>query len=150
MIGLLGMRERATVEPTAGGGTTVLARVPLSLTEVVDSDGGEPQDPFSIDEADVLSVGVNLHGSDDPTSHNRIQELQAVAARDGFIAPVAHEIRPTSCGRHLQGRPGGRGRRRGFVIQPSHLLNYGPDIHPVGQAAQFCLQIRPRAIEGSM
>ena len=40
MIGLLGMRERAAVvggtldiEPTAGGGTTVLARVPLFLTE---------------------------------------------------------------------------------------------------------------------
>ena len=40
MIGLLGMRERATVvggtldiEPTAGGGTTVLARVPLYLTD---------------------------------------------------------------------------------------------------------------------
>ena len=41
MIGLLGMRERATVvggaleiEPTAGGGTTVLARVPLHLTDI--------------------------------------------------------------------------------------------------------------------
>ena len=40
MIGLLGMRERAAVvggsfdiEPTAGGGTTVLARVPLYLTD---------------------------------------------------------------------------------------------------------------------
>ena len=40
MIGLVGMRERAAVvggsfdiEPTAGGGTTVLARVPLYLTD---------------------------------------------------------------------------------------------------------------------
>ena len=40
MIGLVGMRERAAVvggsldiEPTPGGGTTVLARVPLYLTD---------------------------------------------------------------------------------------------------------------------
>ena len=40
MVGFLSMRERATIvggtldiEPTAGGGTTVLARVPLRLTE---------------------------------------------------------------------------------------------------------------------
>jgi PAS domain S-box-containing protein len=94
MIGLLGMRERATVvggsldiEPTAGGGTTVLARVPLSLTEgprvggeSLDAAGSEPGGSF----ADGMIAGPQ----------NRIQELQsAVTARDEFIATVAHELR---------------------------------------------------------
>ena len=96
MIGLIGMRERAAVvggslyiEPTPGGGTTVLARVPLYLTDnnrmVADAESthssvsfGEP--PFG----DLAAAGVS----------GRTAQLQrAVAARDEFIATVAHELR---------------------------------------------------------
>jgi PAS domain S-box-containing protein len=100
MIGLLGMRERATViggaleiELTAGGGTTVLARVPLHLTDINAS-------------ADVVNLSqsagdFDAFGPRQPLSQlpiagssSRIQELQrAVAARDEFIATVAHELR---------------------------------------------------------
>jgi signal transduction histidine kinase len=95
MIGLVGMRERAAVvggsldiEPTPGGGTTVLARVPLSLTE-----------PFPLldvgarDAPDLPSHNHQVTGGA-AASSGRIAELQrAVAARDDFIATVAHELR---------------------------------------------------------
>ena len=79
MIGLVGMRERAAavggsldLEPTPGGGTTVLARVPLSLPD----------------------HGVGPEAPESYPSLERIAELQrAVAARDEFIATVAHELR---------------------------------------------------------
>ena len=95
MIGLVGMRERAAVvggsfdiEPTAGGGTTVLARVPLYLTDhspLVDTTSADS--PAVPGEARYIEL---------PTGDvsGRLAELQrAVAARDEFIATVAHELR---------------------------------------------------------
>jgi PAS domain S-box-containing protein len=96
MIGLVGMRERAAVvggsldiEPTPGGGTTVLARVPLYLTDnnrVVD-DAESTYSSVSLGEppfGDLPAAGVS----------GRTAQLQrAVAARDEFIATVAHELR---------------------------------------------------------
>ena len=96
MIGLVGMRERAAVvggsfdiEPTAGGGTTVLARVPLSLTDhnpLVD-DAASPDSSVALGDARFADL---------PTADvsGRTAQLQrAVAARDEFIATVAHELR---------------------------------------------------------
>ncbi len=98
MIGLLGMRERATVvggtldiEPTAGGGMTVLARVPLHLTDV-----RAPEGSMAPAETAGAADGLGARVSSElmPRSSSRIQELQrAVAARDEFIATVAHELR---------------------------------------------------------
>jgi PAS domain S-box-containing protein len=101
MIGLLSMRERATVvggtldiEPTAGGGTTVLARVPLSLTEGPSYDDVEPRPSVSIDDTEGLERRESFADGTIPGSQNRIQKLQsAVTARDEFIATVAHELR---------------------------------------------------------
>jgi PAS domain S-box-containing protein len=100
MIGLLGMRERAAVvggtldiEPTASGGTTVLARVPLSLTEGPRV-GVESQSSVSIDDTHGLEYGGRFGDGTIARPQNRIQELQsAVTARDEFIATVAHELR---------------------------------------------------------
>jgi PAS domain S-box-containing protein len=100
MIGLLGMRERATVvggtleiEPTAGGGTTVLARVPLHLTDIdASADAVEP----SLSAPDFEAFSPRQSSSQLPIagSSSRVHELQrAVAARDEFIATVAHELR---------------------------------------------------------
>ena len=96
MIGLLGMRERAAVvggsldiEPTPGGGMTVLARVPLYLTD----------HHRSADEAAFPHTSGALGDApcaDPPAAgtSRRTAELQrAVAARDEFIATVAHELR---------------------------------------------------------
>jgi PAS domain S-box-containing protein len=96
MIGLVGMRERATVvggtfdiEPTAGGGTTVLARVPLYLTDQAASSdaAASPDSPIALGDApfdDLSAAGLS----------GRAAQLQrAVAARDEFIATVAHELR---------------------------------------------------------
>ena len=96
MIGLVGMRERAAVvggsldiEPTAGGGTTVLARVPLYLTDhnpLVD-------DAASADSSVALGDAPfgDLPAAD--VSGRTAQLQRAVAARDEFIATVAHELR---------------------------------------------------------
>ncbi len=96
MIGLVGMRERAAVvggtfdiEPTAGGGTTVLARVPLYLTEP-NSLGDDP----ASGEAALPRGGdpfLDLSAAGD--SGRNVQLQRAVAARDEFIATVAHELR---------------------------------------------------------
>ena len=96
MIGLVGMRERAAVvggsfdiEPTAGGGTTVLARVPLYLTDHTPSVDGAASPDWSI-------LPNDDRYADLPTSDvaGRLAQLQrAVAARDEFIATVAHELR---------------------------------------------------------
>jgi len=89
MIGLVGMRERATalggtldIEATPGGGTTILARVPVSLPPV--------------EFADARNVGAASAPREEPPPAllNRLEELQrAIAARDDFIATVAHEFR---------------------------------------------------------
>jgi PAS domain S-box-containing protein len=101
MVGLLGMRERAAVvggsldiETTTGGGTTVLARVPLYLTNATlppDAVARPPslQDNGAIEERTGASSSIASR-----RVPNRVQELQrAVAARDEFIATVAHELR---------------------------------------------------------
>jgi len=98
MIGLVGMRERAAVvggtleiEPTAGGGTTVIARVPLSHSPREDADA-QPAVVFA--GGDRIEALEGFSDAILPGSQNRIQELQsAVTARDEFIATVAHELR---------------------------------------------------------
>lgn len=104
MIGLVGMRERAAavggtleIEPTPNGGTTVLARVPIGT-----SARAEPS-PRTACDAMVTppsAVAGAAQTSSEPggavlnSIRGRLQELQsAVAARDEFIATVAHELR---------------------------------------------------------
>jgi PAS domain S-box-containing protein len=96
MIGLIGMRERAAVvggsldiEPTPGGGTTVLARVPLQLT-----DYNLPVDDAERAHSSVGLGNARLADVAPAAVSERTAELQrAVAARDEFIATVAHELR---------------------------------------------------------
>jgi signal transduction histidine kinase len=96
MIGVLGMRERAAVvggsleiERTPGGGTTVLARLPLQLPDLGtrSDDVGAP--------STMPSVHREQHSPEPLASTSEaVVELQrAVAARDEFIATVAHELR---------------------------------------------------------
>ena len=100
MIGLLGMRERAAVvggtleiEPTAGGGTTVLVRVPLSLSDISEWAGRDGTVASGVSRDDAPGQNGSVH-IEVPSAPDRIQELQrAVAARDEFIATVAHELR---------------------------------------------------------
>src|SRR3954452_4511231 len=99
MIGVQGMQERAAavggtleIEPTPDGGTTVLAHIPVSP-------------PLALEEPDRLdhrAVGPNREApftaASNPTVltslRARLLDLQhAVAARDEFIATVAHELR---------------------------------------------------------
>jgi PAS domain S-box-containing protein len=99
MIGLVGMRERAAVvggtleiEPTAGGGTTVISRVPLSHSPR--QDGADAQPAVFLAVGDRIEPLGSFSDAILPGSQNRIQELQsAVTARDEFIATVAHELR---------------------------------------------------------
>jgi PAS domain S-box-containing protein len=101
MMGLAGMRERALavggtveLEPTPGGGTTVLACIPttsglMRLPTPGESPTGEPHAP----PADP-GESTDASGPAAATIRSRLQELQrAVAARDEFIATVAHELR---------------------------------------------------------
>jgi signal transduction histidine kinase len=102
MIGLSGMRERAAavggtleIEPTPGSGTTVLARIPISRPahdrpEVSSTDQGAD------DRRSLVTVTTSSTTNDAALAsiRARLQELhQAVAARDEFIATVAHELR---------------------------------------------------------
>jgi signal transduction histidine kinase len=103
MIGLAGMRERAVavggtfeIEPTPGGGTTVLARIPIAGR--VDERGGAaaPGGSASADLQGPVPVRTSSDTNDAARTSVRVrlQELQrAVAARDEFIATVAHELR---------------------------------------------------------
>ena len=103
MIGLTGMRERALavggtveLEPTPGGGTTVLACIPTTggrrehsrtagdTGDVTDSDFAHADRGDSIEASGPALTAIRT----------RLQELQrAVGARDEFIATVAHELR---------------------------------------------------------
>jgi signal transduction histidine kinase len=103
MLGLAGMRERALavggtleIEPTPGGGTTVLARLPTT--------GSHPgrlrsaPDAAASPETDSATTRRRHATEADSAALNairaRLQELQrAVGARDEFIATVAHELR---------------------------------------------------------
>ena len=105
MIGLAGMRERAAavggtleIEPTPGGGTTVLARIPIVRPPL-----DEPRRRGRHQAAALrptARAGAGQRHPAMPTTPRctsmraRLQELQqAVAARDEFIATVAHELR---------------------------------------------------------
>ena len=103
MLGLTGMRERALavggtveLEPTPGGGTTVLACIPTTCGhrehsrtagdtgEVTDADFAHPDRDDAIEASGPALTAIRT----------RLQELQrAVGARDEFIATVAHELR---------------------------------------------------------
>jgi signal transduction histidine kinase len=101
-LGLTGMRERALavggsleLEPTPGGGTTVLACIPTTAgrRELLGTagDAGDLKDtPFAADRDEPIDAS----GPALTAIRTRLQELQrAVAARDEFIATVAHELR---------------------------------------------------------
>jgi PAS domain S-box-containing protein len=104
MIGLMGMRERAfavggtlEIEPTPGGGTTVLACIPTSgpplghLRGPVDEGESARGTPGMVERS---SASSDTSGSALNAIRMRLQELQrAVGARDEFIATVAHELR---------------------------------------------------------
>jgi len=103
MIGLSGMRERALaaggtleLEPTPGGGTTILACIPTI--------GGHPEHVRASGKAEgkrhtnsTAAEGGEFTEAGGPALsaiRTRLQELQrAVGARDEFIATVAHELR---------------------------------------------------------
>lgn len=101
MLGLIGMRERAEaiggtveIEPTPEGGTTVLARVPLSAPAFNVS---SPIGSIAPVDLQMPIAGKGAHDASAPalaSIRRRLQELQqAVGARDEFIATVAHELR---------------------------------------------------------
>jgi PAS domain S-box-containing protein len=103
MIGLTGMRERALavggtleIEPTPGGGTTVLACIPTTggFGERLQTPG---ERAVSGDSDSSTSDRLELTEGGAPALtaiRTRLQELQrAVGARDEFIATVAHELR---------------------------------------------------------
>jgi PAS domain S-box-containing protein len=103
MIGVIGMRERAAavggtleIEPTPGGGTTVLARIPIvipaRINQAQDETADEHRDvAFSFDSSAAVA---DANGTVLTSMRARLQELQqAVASRDEFIATVAHELR---------------------------------------------------------
>jgi signal transduction histidine kinase len=104
MIGLTGMRERALavggtleLEPTPGGGTTVLACIPTTGRQLqrLGAAGhlGASEDAES-PPADRGGESPDASGATLSAIRTRLQELQrAVAARDEFIATVAHELR---------------------------------------------------------
>jgi PAS domain S-box-containing protein len=101
MNGLAGMRERATaisgtleIEPTPNGGTTVLAQVPVS-SYVHGSQATRRHERRADGNLPAASAGARQPAESVLTSlRARLQELQhAVAARDDFVATVAHELR---------------------------------------------------------
>jgi signal transduction histidine kinase len=99
MIGLTGMRERAAavggtleIEPTPGGGATVLARIPANGTGERPGTEASPAGGRSAAPPDRRSTDTGDAGLS--SFRVRLQQLQqAVAARDEFIATVAHELR---------------------------------------------------------
>ena len=105
MMGLQSMRERAAavggtveIEPTPDGGTTVLARIPLSALCAVEPPrdvASRPGTPRTAVPKTLSSTGVDdVNGVVLTSIRARLQELQhAVVARDEFIATVAHELR---------------------------------------------------------
>lgn len=103
MLGLNGMRERALavggsveIEPTPGGGTTILANIPTTHGErrsAASADRHLPSDPPGAVGDGSLESGAAANPVPNAI-RQRLQELQrAVGARDEFIATVAHELR---------------------------------------------------------
>ena len=102
MIGLTGMRERALavggtveLEPTPGGGATLLACIPTAarcLERVWMPGESGPRNADSVTGDGPESIEGNAPVL--TAIRTRLQELQrAVGARDEFIATVAHELR---------------------------------------------------------
>ena len=100
-IGLSGMQERAAavggtleIEPTPGGGATLIACIPIASRSPSEAPLTPPAG--GSDGMARLKAG-NADASGEPVPPSirlRLQELQqAVAARDDFIATVAHELR---------------------------------------------------------
>jgi signal transduction histidine kinase len=86
------------IEPTPNGGTTVLAQIPLAVPYRV----GAPRDPSldpptpgeALETSGFVPASVDSSGRVLTAMRARLRELQlAVAARDEFIATVAHELR---------------------------------------------------------
>jgi PAS domain S-box-containing protein len=110
-IGLAGMRERAQmvggtldIEPTPEGGTTVLAHIPmrggsagLETRALADPHPSERLDPNDLERqpaSGMTAAGREGDARALASLRARLVELQhAVAARDEFIATVAHELR---------------------------------------------------------
>jgi len=98
-MGLSSMRERAIavggtveLEPTPGGGTTVLARIPMIDTSRLAALAASSSSPVLT--GDVASGGATPTDAVLGALRSRLLELQsAVGARDEFIATVAHELR---------------------------------------------------------
>jgi signal transduction histidine kinase len=103
MIGVTGMRERALavggtleLEPTAGGGTTVVARIPTAGTSPEPVRPVREAGDFHQSDSARRGAGESAEASGPAMTaiRTRLQELQrAVGARDEFIATVAHELR---------------------------------------------------------
>jgi PAS domain S-box-containing protein len=102
MIGLTGMRERALavggtvdIEPTPGGGATLLASIPTAAGPVDRlRPAGEHRPSRDADSTAVMPEPIEASGAVAGAIRMRLQELQqAVGARDEFIATVAHELR---------------------------------------------------------
>ena len=103
MIGLSGMRERALavggtleIEPTPGGGTTVLACIPTTgrQRQRLAAAGHVGASEMRIPGPAFVEYRPEASGPALSAIRTRLQELQrAVAARDEFIATVAHELR---------------------------------------------------------
>ena len=103
-IGLSGMRERAMavggsveIEPTAGGGTTILANIPTTgahrdRSSLAGAAGNLSRQRGAIENG--TTEWSDEAGLAQSAIRTRLQELQrAVGARDEFIATVAHELR---------------------------------------------------------
>ncbi len=98
-MGLSSMRERAIavggtveLEPTPGGGTTVLARIPMIDTSRLAALAASPSS--RVQTGDAASGGATPTDAVLGALRGRLLELQnAVGARDEFIATVAHELR---------------------------------------------------------
>ena len=84
------------IEPTPDGGTTVLACIPLSTLSHLDPSRLPSEQGLVTEIEDLRGLTASSDSSSAVVSSIRVrlQELQqAVAARDEFIATVAHELR---------------------------------------------------------
>ena len=101
ITGLGRIRERAAalggiieIEPAPAGGTTVLARVPLTSSHLLPPGIEGPQAGAPDDAAPADAPGPELTVVAVNRLRARLAELRsAVAARDEFVATVAHELR---------------------------------------------------------
>ena len=100
-LGLEGMRERVAalggaveIEPAAAGGTAVLARVPLTSSYAGSLPTERPPGGMANDAAPIVASVAEPTAATLSLFRARLAELRtAVAARDEFVATVAHELR---------------------------------------------------------